>query len=357
MDLLGHKRDAAFYLKLFTSGRPESFAIIAVSPEVLASGLDALALDLSWLAKLGLFPVLVLQAPVASCDFPALKKIKILSLDLTQASRKDIARIVRQRTFPMHRVDNQRDRNSTLVHLTRLLETRKLIFLTSGGTFMKTRSKIPIDMINLREVRRLGSYCKALSQENAALLVWARDILRKSHASLHIAVTSPLALLRELFTVKGAGTLIYTGSKINKFRSLADLDLARLKILLESSFEKKLRRSVRNQAVDVIYLEETYQGAAFIREVGHYAYLSKFAVGLQARGLGVGRDLWQCLTRDYPRLLWRADPHNLIASWYAKVCDGMQKGKHWNVYWIGLKDIEILEAIRYARTRERDFKD
>ena len=84
-------------------------------------------------------------------------------------------------------------------------------------------------------------------------------------------------------------------------------------------------------------------------------YLSKFAVEPEAQGEGMGRDLWEAISRDYPALYWRGRPENPIASWYASVCDGMVRLPEWIVYWRGVETARIPEVIEAARARPPDF--
>jgi acetylglutamate kinase len=88
-------------------------------------------------------------------------------------------------------------------------------------------------------------------------------------------------------------------------------------------------------------------------------YLSKFAVTLEARGEGVGRDLWRALAAELPRLYWRSRADNPITSWYRDQCDGLQRldahGVAWVVLWRGLAPSEIADAIAHASAAPPDF--
>ena len=140
---------------------------------------------------------------------------------------------------------------------------------------------------------------------------------------MSVAVVSPLALLRELFTVSGAGTLIRKGSRIEVHAGFARIDRARLRVLLESAFGKPLREEAFDRGVERIYVEENYLGAALLSPCPIASYLSKFAVERAAQGEGIGADLWSVLVRDYPAFFWRSRPDNPITPWYAKQCDGL----------------------------------
>src|SRR5207302_10312704 len=108
---------------------------------------------------------------------------------------------------------------------------------------------------------------KLLSQERLFLLEQAKRLLveRASHR-MFIAVTSPLLLLRELFTIRGAGTLIKRGSPILVKNGLVEADAPRLAKLLQSSFGRDLTPGFFDRDIARAYIEENYRGAALVRE-------------------------------------------------------------------------------------------
>jgi len=90
-------------------------------------------------------------------------------------------------------------------------------------------------------------------------------------------------------------------------------------------------------------------------ETEHGAYMSKFAVDAEAQGEGVGRDLWQALVADYPRVFWRARARNPIDAWYVKLCDGLMRFPEWHVYWKGLPPEEVPAAVQWALAQPVDL--
>ena len=160
---------------------------------------------------------------------------------------------------------------------------------------------------------------------------------------------------RQLFTVKGAGTLIQMGSNIIEKTDWNDIDPRSLKRLLEMAFHKKIKDDLFKQKIDYFYLEENYMGAALLKKVDGLAYLCKFAVGTEARGLGIGRDLWNETCKHHKKIFWRSDPDKFITNWYVKQCDGMHKTKDWTIFWKGIDQSEITQAIEYAIAQKVDF--
>src|SRR5262249_33566552 len=141
---------------------------------------------------------------------------------------------------------------------------------------------------------------RALSPKRLFLLEQSRRLLveRATHR-MFVAVTSPLLLMPELFTVRGAGTLIKRGATIQQKSGFSEVDTARLAALLQSSFGRELAPGFFERDMEQIYLEESYRGAALVRQTPLGAYLCKFAVEREAQGEGLGRDIWQLVVGDH----------------------------------------------------------
>jgi acetylglutamate kinase len=213
-----------------------------------------------------------------------------------------------------------------------------------------------ISVVNLRADHDALLASGTLDREDAELLADIRETLE--HAALPnttLSVTSPLALLNELFTVKGSGTLIKLGSTIHRYSDYAPVDLGRLKELLESSFKRTLSEAFFDAPITSIYLEEGYRGAAIVQPGHQGAYLTKFAVDPLAQGEGIGQDLWRAMHRDTPRLYWRARRTNPILPWYQTVCDGFVHQGEWSIFWRGYQPGEIEALVRDALAHPVDL--
>jgi acetylglutamate synthase len=236
------------------------------------------------------------------------------------------------------------------------LKTGKLIFVSRNGGLRVRQPETELPIINLATDYDAIVAKRMLSPKRLFLLEQARRLLveRASHR-MFIAITSPLLLLPELFTIRGAGTLIKRGSTIVRKNGFADVDPARLSALLESSFNRRLDPNFFRSDIASIYLEENYRGAALVRDTPIGAYLCKFAVEREAQGEGLGRDLWQLVVSEYKTIFWRARSDNPIVSFYIQECDGMARAEDWHVFWKGLGTDRIPEAIATALAQPLDF--
>jgi acetylglutamate kinase len=368
LDSVGRVSDGQFYLGLFHSLPRESFAVLAVDAEVVHEALDALVLDLRYLTQLDLYPVLVFGLPDgegAEADADATAKaleasgVSAARIGTEGAVPAELLRsAILEGKLPLVALGGRRDidaRFDLLAGVLRELKTRKLIFVRSDGRLGRSRED-GISIVNLSTDYEALCAADALTPGQRLLLAEVQRLFAQPMAHrLLAAVTSPLNLLKELFTVKGGGTLIKRGSAIARQGSLEGVDLERLRLLLESSFGRRLRDEFLEKPVLRIYLEESYRGAALVQATPFGPYLTKFAVEAQAQGEGLGRDLWQAMQSDHPTLFWRARPENRILPFYLKTCDGTARFPSWHVFWVGTPLEALEDTIRYALELPEDF--
>jgi hypothetical protein len=374
LESVGAKADIDLYLRLHRAQRKESFAMLAPNAQIVKTALDPLHFDLRILAGLGLLPVVVLGLlEPKDADAQATRVSEWLLEDAvpceivratadrtaSPATVAAIRAVVARSAIPLVSLEATKDltteaRFGKLASFAAALETRKLVFLsrrpglvTNGGPIL------PVVSLATDAQRLLAP--GALSRGQAMLLKQAKLIVESVPQRLSVTVVNPLQLLRELFTVNGAGTLIRRGSRIDVLTSWDGVDRARIEALFASAFERAVRGDFFAQPLARIFLEENYSGVAVVQDSQVAPYLTKFAVERQAQGEGIGGELWSTLGRDFPRFFWRSRPGNPIAAWYIKQCDGFVRGPEWQVFWRGISSETIDPAIRYALALPSDF--
>ena len=372
---VGAQADIDLYLKLFRAQRKESFAILAPNAQIVKSALDPVHFDLRILAGLGLYPVVLLgiheprdantQATRVSdwlvedavpCEVIAcVQDGADIAPETIAAIRVTLAR----GAIPLLSLEPQREltvdgRFRLLASLATTLETRKLVFLSRRPGLAVGTGPPPSVVSLATDIDRLLAP-GVLSRGQAALLRDVKDLLERVPQRLSVTVVNPLQLLRELFTVNGAGTLIRRGSRIDVHDGWNGVDQTRLAALFASAFERPVRPEFFAEPVARTFVEEAYRGAAIIQETAVAPYLTKFAVERPAQGEGLGSELWSLVTRDYPRVFWRSRPANAITPWYAKQCDGLARFPEWHVFWRGLPIDTIDPAVRFALAAPSDF--
>lgn len=363
LESVGSRRESDFYLALFRAGEPERFAAISVDANVARHAGEAVALDLRFLAALGLYPVVVLGVFEST---EAMEQATRLGRRLEKAGVRAVligsdepdlmeraAAAARAQTIPIVVFPVAASaRFEMLGALIAALRTRKLIFLHRPGGLRQGGELLPL--VNLTVDAAALAHSKELSRKERALVDESRQLVERTPHRLSVAITSPLNLFRELFTIKGAGTLLRRGALIER-RRFAELDRERLRALLTRSFGRPPVDDFFGRDIAWGYVEEGYRGAALVHETPLGAYLSKFAVDAEAQGEGIGRDLWQALTADYARIFWRARPENDVGAWYVKLCDGLMRFPEWHVYWKGLPPSDVAAAVEWALQQPVDL--
>jgi GNAT superfamily N-acetyltransferase len=374
LESVGAKADIDLYLRLHRAQRKESFAMLAPNAQIVKSALDPLHFDLRILAGLGLLPVVVLgllepkdadaQAVRVSDwlledDVPCAVVHATADATVAAATDAEIREIVARGAIPLVSLEATREltteaRFALLSSLAAALETRKLLFLSRRpGLAPNGGPTLPVVSLATDTQRLLAP--GALPRGQAMLLRQVKQTVEAVPQRLSVTIVNPLQLLRELFTVNGAGTLIRRGSRIDVHDSWAGIDRARIEALFASAFERPVRPDFFAQPLARIFVEENYSGAAVVKETDVAPYLTKFAVERQAQGEGIGGELWSMLAREFPRFFWRSRAANQINPWYVKQCDGFARGPEWHVFWRGIAPETIEPAIRYALSLPSDF--
>lgn len=389
LESLGRRSETEFYVRLFRQLPKESFAIIAAGAPVLRQATGALVEQLKFLADLDLFAPIVLglfdPASSATGAERLAKRLPGAGLEpcVHDACEPDLAarladELRRERVPIVHfralENDTTDARLARLSALAGKLGSRKIVLLRRRGGI--GHGERPLDLgngrvlpshsggisvINLRTDRApLLSNRKLLRKEDADLLERIDRLLNGPEtdtSKLVVNVAAPFGLLKELFTVKGAGTLVKRGTPIERVTTYSELDVERLTVLLEASFERSIDRAFFERPPLAVYLESGYRGAAILHPSSIAPFLTKFAVDPEAQGEGIGQDLWQALFHDHRALFWRARPDNPINAWYVSLCDGMVRGPMWHVFWKGIDPSRISDIVAEALARPHDFTE
>lgn len=219
----------------------------------------------------------------------------------------------------------------------------KVVFLSPDDGIRDEDGQI-ISAINLEEDYEELIGQPWLSSSTRNKLNEIRAMLEVLPPSSSVAVASPEILARELFTHKGAGTLIRMGERIRTYTSLNGIDVPRLIALLENSFGRKLHADYFDKKpIHRIYLADSYRATAIITLENGVPYLDKFAVTVEAQGDGVGGSLWGKLSKDTDKLFWRSRIENEVNPWYFQRADGCYKDDRWAVFWFGLEGFDEIK--------------
>jgi acetylglutamate kinase len=227
--------------------------------------------------------------------------------------------------------------------LVQVLQPYKIIFLTGTGGLLDGDGRV-IDSINLST-----EYDHLMQQPwiNGGMRVkieQIKDLLDRLPLTSSVSITRPAELAKELFTHKGSGTLVRRGERVLRAQSWNELDLDRLRELIESAFGRKLLPDYFERTpLRCAYVSENYRAAVILVEAIGLVYLDKFAVLDEAQGEGLGRAVWQVMRDEHPQLFWRSRHGNPVNPFYYSESDGCYKQQKWKVFWYGFGDFATIE--------------
>ena len=207
----------------------------------------------------------------------------------------------------------------------------------------------------LRDVRVIG---RCILKKQSLGVGYVEELLEKlPHTT--VSITAPDKLARELFTHRGAGTLVSRGERVNSFSRFEDLEREKLQQLLESCFGRRLTPGYfEKKKCHRVYATEDYRGAAILTSEAGLVYLDKFAVTQKAQGEGLGGSVWQCMRRDNPKVFWRSQTVNPVNAWYFQQSDGSYRTPKWTVFWCGMDGFdEITRCVHTALEMPASLKD
>ena len=364
LSAIGAEREAQFYADLFAAQDPEKFALIVLDTRCLKNPLlEALVSNLRILADLNLTPVLMIgaldddrtkvkffsQRLSKELDGVGVRsgKLNTATYELFLAVRK----LTAQGQFPILEFTNT-DQAVDLKGLVTELNPAKVIFLQPSGGLAIDGDRVPFVNVDNMDAR-LNDQTMSPGQIRFTRIV--TDLLRETVNNSVYIMASPLNLMRELFTTRGSGTLMRRGAPLLVVNDLKRLKKGRLKTSITESFGKSLKPDFFKRPIKSAIIERDYRGGAIMTDMEGLPYLSKFWVSREARGEGIGRDIWEAMIANNEKVFWRSREENSFNKWYMKMCHGMQMVDGWRVFWRGLDASEIPKAVKLAVLSPEDF--
>jgi acetylglutamate kinase len=224
----------------------------------------------------------------------------------------------------------------------------KVIFLSEIGGIYDSNEKL-ISHINIKDDYKTLMEQAWLHSGMRLKLEQIKLLLDCLPSNSSVSITKPLHLNRELFTDAGYGTLVKSGHQIDKLKSLDSDQKNILVSILESSFKGTLNNKYFKDHDKEFYLSKCNRASIITTSYKNITYMDKFAVISSARGEGLGNAMWNKMTSEHKKIFWRSRANNAINNFYKDVCDGFQKSNGWNIFWIGIDNLdELTECINYA---------
>ncbi len=349
LDGIGRREEYEFYLDKFHADQSACFALLCPDVGSIEAGVEMLAFDLHFLLRLELVPAILLCGEDAA-RMQAMLAVEPL-FDFKPVDAGSVVAFIEQsheaEKVPVLVAENL-ELADALLQLLPAVARRVHFIRAAGGLKSPSGELLPYLYTHKESLHPLES----LEFDFPAL----GKRLLEERSGVHVSITSPINLLQEIFTVKGAGTLFRKGSEILHFLGLENIDRGRLLDLLETSFGKKLSDESFMGNITHSYIEKDYRGAVLLEKHPSGLYLSKFAVGQEARGEGVALELWREIRRNHDAFFWRSNAANSFNSWYSKQADGYHVSGRWQIFWRGVSTDAISEIIGFCCSRDEDFE-
>lgn len=248
--------------------------------------------------------------------------------------------------------------NADVAAASLVLEIRpqKVIFISPTGGLLDQHGQI-ISAINLET-----DYERLMASEwvHSGMRLKLRQIaelLDKLPGSSSVSITSAANLTRELFTHRGAGTLIRRGEGFSVEHQLTPLRISELKSLIETCFGRLLTdQYFATLKLDTLIWAGSGR-AAGVMDAGYkgIAYMDKFAVTPVAQGEGIGAALWQQIQNHFPKLYWRSRAENPVNSWYNKQSDFCIRRGKWQVFGYGITELGLIGELVDDAARRGEY--
>jgi hypothetical protein len=247
LDSIGRRDEYEFYLDKFQSDQSACFALLCPDLGSIEAGAEVLAFDLHFLLRLELVPAILLCGGEAPKMKNALAVEPIFEFQPLAAG--DVSTFIQSardaEKIPVL-VAEQIELEEALLQLLPSVAKRVHFVRAAGGLKSASGELLPYIYTHKENDQPL----ELLEYDFPAL---GKTLVDKRPGT-HLSITSPINLLSEIFTVKGAGTLFRKGSEIIAFHGLDKVDRDRLLQLLEKSFARNLHSQSFLESVGHTYI-------------------------------------------------------------------------------------------------------
>ncbi|RKP37703.1 Aspartate/glutamate/uridylate kinase [Dimargaris cristalligena] len=234
--------------------------------------------------------------------------------------------------------------------LARVLEPLKVVYLNEKNGLISGSTGEKISVINLDEEYDALMKEPWVRYGTKLKINQIKDLLDHLPRSSSVAIISAEHLHKELFTDSGAGTLIRRGHRLFRHQSLQDIDTDRLRSIIQldpsiqsgKSSVAQYFHHLANQSSFSIYGDESFQVVAVVLEgtPAGVPVLDKFIATKTGSLNNVTDNVWNLLTRDYPRLAWVVPHSDPNLTWHFERADGSVTRNQQTVFWYGFDDME-----------------
>ena len=237
------------------------------------------------------------------------------------------------------------------------IKPQKIIFLSPTGGLLD-QDDVIISAINLETDYQRLLESDWVHSGMRLKLVQIAELLQQLPQSSSVSITSADNLTRELFTHRGAGTLIRRGEGFVLENEITGLRRSELKTLIEVCFERQITDEYfeKLELDRLIFAGSGRAAAVMCQGIDGVPYMDKFAVTPVAQGEGLGTALWKQIRQTWPKLYWRSNSHNPVNSWYNRQADFCIRRGKWQVFGYGIEDARMIGRLVEDATARSEFR-
>lgn len=247
--------------------------------------------------------------------------------------------------------------------LAKVLEPLKIVYLSEKGGLFHGVTKEKLDVINLDEEYD-GLMKESWVKYGTKLkLREIKELLDHLPRASSVAIISPDALQKELFTDTGAGTLLRRGYKLFKHSSVDAVGYERLRRVLEERDEdvKSGRKSVAEVISNLerqpftIYGDEPFDVVAIVSHPeGEVPVLTKLLPSANGILNQVVDNVFTSIKKDFRRLFWTAKADDENKAWHFERADGSFTRNGRSLFYYGVQDAgEVQKIVKELEKSER----
>ena len=241
--------------------------------------------------------------------------------------------------------------------LAEAIQPLKIVYLSEqGGLFNKETGK-KISAINLDEEYDYYMSQPWVKYGTRLKIKELNELLLKLPRSSSVAIIHPDNLERELFTHKGAGTLLRRGDKLHTAVRMSEFpDLHQLRSVLKRNREGADADVVLDRFLHQMesrpfkaYWDERMEALAVVLppvQGSSLAQLATYTITKSAWLTNLADNIFQNLKRDFPKLFWTVKQDDENLGWFFDQAEGsLNNGKGDVLFWYGIDNAEEVRAL------------
>ena len=241
--------------------------------------------------------------------------------------------------------------------LAEAIQPLKIVYLSEQGGLFNKETGRKISAINLDEEYDYYMNQPWVKYGTRLKIKELNELLLKLPRSSSVAIIHPDNLEKELFTHKGAGTLLRRGDKLHTATSLSEFpDVQQLRYVLKRNRAGPDAETVLDRFLQQMesrpfkaYWDERMEALAVVlppAQGSSLAQLATYTITKAAWLSNLADNIFQNLKRDFPKLFWTVKQDDENLGWFFDQAEGsLNNGKGDVLFWYGIDNAEEVRSL------------